>query len=170
MKPSTTQHVRHMYQPIPNDPVNGSVVRPMDAKDGEPMKSVKNNSRVVWGVYIVLILMGLGTGYLLATKNTAGGSVIPSKNGSVASSGKIVGVQDASKYTNCPTGKIESGGLDGEGTHHLIRPGGASQTAYLMSSMIDLDQYVGLSVKVCGQTMQALKAPWLIDVERLEVQ
>jgi hypothetical protein len=142
----------------------------MDAKDGKTtMKQMKKNSFVILAVYTVLILMGLGTGYLLATRSTVG-SVITSKSGSVASTGKVVGVQDASKYTNCPTGKVEAGGLDGEGTHHLTREGGPSQTAYLVSSLIDLDQYVGLTVKVCGQTMQAQKAPWLMDVERLEVQ
>lgn len=170
MNTSTIKSVRHEQPLVSKDAPGGKVVRPMDAKDGnKTMKQMKKNSLVILTVYTVLIVMGLGTGYLLATRSTTG-SAITTKSGSVANSGKVVGVQDASKYTNCPTGKVETGGLDGEGTHHLTREGGPSQTAYLVSSLIDLDQYVGLTVKVCGQTMQAQKAPWLMDVERLEVQ
>lgn len=150
------------------------IVRPINAKDVAQdvkldIKQMKRNSAVIISIYLVLILFGLGTGYLLANKGSRGTSEIITNNAS-GGIANIVGVKDASKYTNCPIGTLEKGGLDGEGTHHLIRPGGPSQTAYVVSSIIDLDQYVGLSVKLCGATMQAQKAPWLMDVERLEVQ
>ena len=61
------------------------------------------------------------------------------------------------------------GGVDGEGSHHLVRPGGESQNVYLTSSIIDLDQFVGRSVKIWGATFEAQQAGWLMDVGRLQV-
>jgi len=46
---------------------------------------------------------------------------------------------------------IQKGGSDSEGTHQLIRDGGPSQTVYLVSSVVDMDQFVGKKVKVWGQ-------------------
>jgi len=154
-------------------PDTKGVMRPMNAKDGKAASS-KSTPVVIVAVYVVLILLGVGTGYLLSQKGGGSGAAADTSsvvaNNGISAEGKIVGVQDASKYTNCPTGKLEKGGIDGEGTHHLVREGGPSQTAYLTSSIIDLDAYAGKTVKVCGETMQALHAPWLMDVERLELQ
>lgn len=57
-----------------------------------------------------------------------------------------------------------------QGTHKLIRPGGESQTAYLTSSVLDLDQYVGKKVKVFGETFGSSQVGWLMDVGKVEVQ
>jgi hypothetical protein len=121
---------------------------------------------VVLAVYVVLMLLGIGTGYLLSQKGT--GPLAP--KGTPITTNKIIGVQDASTFKDCAEGKLEKDGLDGEGTHKLIRDGGPSQTAYLISSIVDLDQYVGLTVKACGQTLAAKKVSWLMDVGRLELE
>jgi len=55
-----------------------------------------------------------------------------------------------------------------QGTHLLIRPGGESQTAYLTSSILDLDQYVGKKVKVYGETFGSSQVGWLMDVGKVE--
>lgn len=57
-----------------------------------------------------------------------------------------------------------------QGTHRLIRPGGDDQTAYLTSSVLDLDQYVGKKVKVFGETFGSSQVGWLMDVGKVEVQ
>ncbi|MCR4324981.1 MAG: hypothetical protein NUV69_04825 [Candidatus Curtissbacteria bacterium] len=57
-----------------------------------------------------------------------------------------------------------------QGTHKLIRPGGESQTAYLTSSVLDLDEYVGKKVKVFGETFGSSQVGWLMDVGKVEVQ
>lgn len=57
-----------------------------------------------------------------------------------------------------------------QGQWKLIRPGGESQTAYLTSSFLDLDQYVGKKVKVYGETLGSDKVGWLMDVAKVEVQ
>ena len=56
-----------------------------------------------------------------------------------------------------------------QGTHMLIRPGGESQTAYLTSSVLDLDEYVGKKVKVFGETFGSSQVGWLMDVGKVEV-
>lgn len=135
-----------------------------------PVEDSGKQVTVILAVYLMLIVFGIGTGYALSAKGMklTGKSVIDTKG--TVENDRVVGIQDASRYSDCPVGTLESGGIKEEGTHHLIRTGGPSQTAYLTSSLIDLDQYVGLTVKVCGSTMQARTAPWLMDVERLELQ
>lgn len=84
-------------------------------------------------------------------------------------SGKTYGVADEKAFPDTATGKLTIGGVDGEGSHHLQREGGESQTVYLTSSIIDLSLFVDKQVKVWGQTFEAQKAGWLMDVGRLEV-
>lgn len=55
-----------------------------------------------------------------------------------------------------------------QGTHMLMRPGGESQTAYLTSSVLDLDQYVGKKVIVYGETFGSSQVGWLMDVGKVE--
>jgi len=50
-----------------------------------------------------------------------------------------------------------------------LRPGGESQTAYLTSSVLDLDEYVGKKVKVFGETFGSSQVGWLMDVGKVEV-
>lgn len=57
-----------------------------------------------------------------------------------------------------------------QGQWKLIRTGGESQTAYLTSSFIDLDPYVGKKVRVFGETLGSSKVGWLLDVAKIEEQ
>lgn len=151
----------------PVDMQQEKVLRSLDAK-GNPtdMNVSKKDSRIVFVVYLVLLFLGVGTGYLLSQKGT--GALTP--KGTPITTAKVVGVLDATTFKDCANGTLEKGGSEGEGTHKLIREGGSSQTAYLFSSIVDLDQYVALKVKVCGQTMAAKKVTWLMDVGRLELE
>lgn len=127
---------------------------------------VPSTQRFVVGVYITLIILGIGTGYILANKSPiATTQEVPQK----IESETVVGIADESTFKDSAEGTLEKGGLDGEGTHKLIREGGPSQTAYLMSSVVDLDQFVGKEVKIWGQTMAAEKASWLMDVGKVEL-
>lgn len=134
---------------------------------GSSMKNKQN--LVIFGVYLLLIAMGVGTGFLLSNNATVLGS-ITQKPGAVINTGKVVGSTDTKTFKDSAVGVIQKGGVDGEGTHQLIREGGPSQTAYLFSSVIDLDKYIGKKVKVWGQTMAAKKASWLMDVGKVELQ
>lgn len=55
-----------------------------------------------------------------------------------------------------------------QGTHKLIRPGGEDQTAFLTSSVLDLDAYMGKKVKVYGETFGSQQVGWLMDVGKVE--
>jgi len=147
------------------------VVKPIEpVKKGVPHMKMLSMKMVI-GIYVVLILLGVGTGYLLSRMAT-GSQNVNSVSTAPASvdSGKIVGSTDSATFKDTAIGVLQKGGTDGEGTHQLIRTGGPSQTVTLLSSVIDLDQYVGKKVKVYGQTLAAQKAAWLMDVGRVELQ
>lgn len=142
------------------------VVKSLDESlDGRKIMNIQRQYIVI-GVYVLLVALGVGTGYILS-RNVPLGTQATVK---MESSAKVAGVTDTKTFKDSAVGTIEKGGIDGEGTHKLIREGGPSQTAYLMSSVVDLDQFIGKKVKVWGQTMQAVKASWLMDVGRVEVQ
>ena len=72
-------------------------------------------------------------------------------------------------FKDSAEGIMREGGIDGEGNFHLERPGGLSQNVYLTSTTVDLSDYIGKKVKVWGQTFQADKAGWLMDIGSVEM-
>jgi hypothetical protein len=125
-------------------------------------------------LFAVLVLLGIGTGYIVA--QTSGPSLIPIGGGQKTTvslpgvdSGKTFGSTDEKTFKDNAEGMLREGGVDGEGAFHLERPGGESQNVYLTSSVIDLSQFVGKKVKVWGETHSAEKAGWLMDVGRLQI-
>ena len=155
-------------KPVPTVEVDAPMVKPIEpAHEGEPAMKVLSMKMII-AIYVVLVLLGVGTGYLLSRANgTAGvGSSAPA----TINTGKVVGSTDTTTFKDSAVGVIQKGGTDGEGTHQLIRDGGPSQTVTLFSSVVDLDQYKGKKVKVYGQTLAAQKAAWLMDVGRVELQ
>lgn len=141
------------------------IVEPIDPVGKGDVQMKTMSSRIVIVVYAVLIVLGIGTGYLLSRANSTGAV----KTG-VVKTDKVTGSMDTSTFKDSAIGVIQKDGTDGEGTHQLIRDGGPSQTVTLMSSVVDLDQHVGKKVKVYGQTLTAQKAAWLMDVGRIELQ
>jgi hypothetical protein len=132
-----------------------------------PVESVKTNKMWMYivGAFLVVVL-GVGGAWLISSK------VI--NKGPVAAPGAKVtsteaGILDPKiKYDNA-TGVIKNGGTGNEGTHHLDREGGVSQTVYLTSSVIDLSSFDGKKVQVWGQTLASKKAGWLMDVAKVQV-
>lgn len=117
----------------------------------------------------LVVGVGVLTGYLLSQKQ--GEITLLNKGGppKMIKSERIVGSTDKKSFRDVAEGRLERGGIDGEGTHKLVRPGGESQNVYLTSSVIDLDAYVGKKVRVWGETFAAQKAGWLMDVGRIEI-
>ena len=72
-------------------------------------------------------------------------------------------------FADSATGIIKSGGVNGEGTHTLERPGGVTQNAALTSFVVDLDLFVGKQVEVKGETNKSNKAAWLMDVGSIKI-
>lgn len=123
-------------------------------------------------IFLVIVLgIGIGTGYLLSKHNVASVNGLSTNNTSAGGivKGAIYGSSDTSTFKDTATGVLQTGGIDGEGQFHLVRPGGDSQSVYMTSSVIDLSQFVGHKVQVWGQTQAAQHAGWLMDVGRLEV-
>ncbi len=82
---------------------------------------------------------------------------------------KTVGMADKKTFKDQAEGTLKEGGMDGEGSYHLQRPGGDSQNVYLTSSTVDLAQFIGKKVRVHGETFAAQKAGWLMDVGLVEI-
>jgi len=144
-----------------NRGVNGKVPKTVQTDGTTVMK------KMTIGLYVLLILMGVGTGYLLSGRRV--GVVGLFGKPTRIETDTTVGISDTATFKDSAEGVIEAGGLDGEGTHKLVREGGPSQTAYLISSVVDLDKYIGKKVKVYGQTVAGDKAAWLMDVGKIEL-
>ena len=133
----------------------------------------KKSPALIIGVYLLIVLVGVGTGYLVSGKKSifGGKSALTSEQASEAGVkvGDTIGSQDLETFKDITQGILVEGGIDGEGSHHLVRPGGKSQDVYLTSSVIDLESLVGHRVKIWGETFAAQKAGWLMDVGRAEV-
>ena len=138
-------------------------------EESMPAATDKKTMRfVALGVYLMLVLLGVGTGYLLSR----GPGLSQNKTADapkMVKTDKMEGVTDTKNFKDSAEGTLEKGGINGEGTHKLVREGGPSQTAYLISSVIDLDSYAGKKVKVWGETFAAKKAAWLMDVGKIEI-
>ena len=127
------------------------------------------------GVFVAIgflvILAGVSTGWLLT--GNKGGSGTPGKDAKVVPGGEVsekeAGISDESTFPDSAEGVLEEGGIDGEGTHHLVREGGDSQNVYLTSTVIDLQGFTGKKVTIWGQTITARKAGWLMDVGKIRV-
>ncbi len=119
---------------------------------------------------IVAVVLGIGSGYALSKREATGVKNI----GGHASSYKIakgttVGSGDTKIFKDVAEGILKSGGIEGEGAYHLVRPGGESQNVYLTSSLVDLSKFLSRKIKVWGETQKAKVAGWLMDVGRVEI-
>ncbi|MCA9372292.1 hypothetical protein KC726_05360 [Candidatus Woesebacteria bacterium] len=130
-------------------------------------------SMVVVAVIVASIVLGSLTGYGISvfSKTTSGTNGEGPGSGSAYVQGeKKAGIKDEKAFPDKATGTLVEGGLDGEGSFHLERPGGESQNVYLTSSTVDLSQFLKKKVEVWGQTFTAEKAGWLMDVGYVEVK
>lgn len=133
----------------------------------------KIDPRLIAGL-ILIILAGIGTGFGIS--RLTGGTSTEGQRQQLAEDTSGIKVKVGETYgetsdlfTDEAQGVLELNINDGEGTHKLIREGGESQTAYLTSSLIDLDLFIGREVKVWGETYAAQKVGWLMDVGAVKV-
>ncbi len=131
----------------------------------------KSSSSHVFIFLVVAILLGVGTGYLLAGKSGAVSTPSATKTavGDTVQKGDIIGSDDTKTFKDTAEGILKTGGIEGEGQFHLVRPGGDSQNVYLVSSIVDLSKLENHKIKVWGSTQTAQHAGWLMDVGKVEV-
>jgi len=127
-------------------------------------------------VILAIVVAGGVTGYFLSiakqkssfaptqTKQLIGGA-------EMIQGSKEFGIKDEKAFRDTSQGKIVINDNKDvpEGSHKLIRPGGPSQTAYLTSSVLDLNQFLNQCVQVWGETFAGQKAGWLMDVGRVKI-
>ncbi|MCD8484688.1 hypothetical protein LRY65_04530 [Candidatus Woesebacteria bacterium] len=149
-----------------------------DTKEKNTMKNTFSRKTLLIGA-LVMVVLGLSSGFAGAylTKQSGGVAVVPKENQKTAQEvenavrvGAVFGVPDEKTFSDDTTGVLITGGLEGEGSHTLLRPGGESQNVYLTSSVVDLDQFEGHRVHIWGETFKGQKAGWLMDVGRIEVE
>ena len=116
----------------------------------------------------VVVAAGVLTAWLISSRSTGGSATNSDILGNKVTANEA-GVLDPNiKYDNA-TGTLEEGGINGEGTYHLVREGGISKNVYLTSSMVDLSKFVGKKVEVWGDTLASKKVGWLMDVAKIQV-
>ena len=127
---------------------------------------IKNQYPMVLGV-ITVVILGIGTGWFLSPKGGGGNSGLSS---SISVGENEAGILDESSFKgDTAEGTLKEEGINGEGTHHLEREGGKSQTVYLASTAIDLKAFVDKKVKVWGESQAVKKAGWFMDVVKIKV-
>ncbi|OGM22274.1 hypothetical protein A2691_00015 [Candidatus Woesebacteria bacterium RIFCSPHIGHO2_01_FULL_39_23] len=153
-----------------------SVVRinPVEAPVVKKFPSKKINlSSLIFPVLVSLtvLLMGTGTGWLLAGRPgaTLGQNTQKSQSELNLQSDMEAGIADEEAFPDTAEGELKEGGIKGEGTHQLDRGLGEEKNVYLTSTVINLDNFVGKKVQVWGQTVTAKYAGWLMDVGKIKV-
>ena len=138
-----------------------------------PMSGDKSNEKLKKAlVGVVVVIGGVFSGYGLSSlkaQNITSPETITIADAKNLKVGDVFGSKDESAFPDPAEGVLVKGGIEGEGSHHLLREGGVSRNVYLTSSVLDLDVFVDHLVEVSGETFNAQKAGWLMDVGRVEV-
>jgi hypothetical protein len=129
----------------------------------------KGGIKKVWpyivGAFLV-VLVGIGTAWMISGRVTKGNSA--AAPGVKVTSNEAGALDPKIKYDTA-TGILQTGGLNNEGTFHLVREGGPSKYVYLTSSVVDLNNFVDKKVELWGQTLASKKVGWLMDVAKIKV-
>lgn len=139
---------------------NNNLIHTLETKEVEGMSYVTFFTLIAVAVIIGAVLSFSFSRFNKKTTN----------NSNTKTTAQSAGVVDKKTFKDSVEGILREGGIDGEGNFHLERPGGVSQNVYLTSTTVDLSNYIGKKVKVWGQTFQAEKAGWLMDVGSVEMQ
>lgn len=173
----TTFHPIDSQSPIDERPVSiDNQTSSYNSAGTTPLKSTPMNNRLQKTIIIssiIAVVAGVATGFggykLMAKSQQPVGPATQPVTGQALKAGDVFGSQNTDAFKDSAQGYLTKGGLDGEGSHKILRPGGETQTVYLTSSVTDLDQFDGMEVKIWGETFKAQKAGWLMDVGRVEV-
>lgn len=116
-----------------------------------------------------VVLLGVFSAYLISSKMINKGSSSDKAAPGVTATSKEAGKLDPNIKYDTATGVLQEGGINGEGTYHLVREGGASKYVYLTSSMVDLSNFIDKKVDIWGETLASKKAGWLMDVAKVKI-
>lgn len=111
-------------------------------------------------VSVLIVLVGSVVGFGLSRSKIAkvlGGESIEAE------------YKDSKLFESIVTGTVKKGGLFGDGTHTLVQDSNPKNPAALLSSVVDLDEYVDKHVQIWGRSQKGLKAAWLLEVGRVKI-
>ena len=156
---------------------NKSKIHDLEEKLPEAKPAAIKNGQMITTKMVAIfvagaVILGIGSGYIInmvAGGSGLGGLTASNKKDNSGSGKESAGVLDKKTSPDSAEGVLKEGGIEGEGSYHLERPGGKSQNVYLTSTAVDLSTFLGKKVKVWGQTFAAEKAGWLMDVGYIEV-
>jgi len=146
--------------------------------DSQVNKNKPNNKSIITIVIVVIAAIAAGFWISRFWPSQSTVSLSDMESGQTVGADAIspdaleVGVVYGEKekaFKDSATGTLESGNINGEGTHILKREGGETQWAALISSTVDLDLFVDKKVEIEGETHSSTKANWLIDVGNIKI-
>jgi len=130
-------------------------------------------------IYLVIIILAIISGFWISRFLPTRVSDSGDNNSKTQKATKIIEGQEIKVGTNygnlsknfgdSAMGTIKAGGVNGEGTHTLLREGGVTQNAALTSSVVDLDLFIDKKVEVKGETNDSNKAGWFMDVGSIKI-
>jgi hypothetical protein len=141
-------------------------------QDKNKMTKKQKKKFIIFAIVAIVAgtLTGYGSAQLKGKSNLNEGNVAQvASDTETIKAGDFFGVTDKDTFSDSAQGYLEKGGIDGEGSHRLLREGGESQTISLTSSVTDLDDFAGMEIKVWGETNKARVSGWFMDVGRVEV-
>lgn len=138
------------------------------------MTPTKSSTLPTVALAATVVLFGIASGFGLSRiKATNSTQSTPQTNAPADSDQITVGEtygMNGEIFTDQAEGIIIKGGIDGEGAHRLLRPGGESQIICLTSSILDLDLFIDHQVSIWGETFDTQKCGWFMDVGRVKVE
>lgn len=147
-------------------PVGGVTLPPVTSSKG-----VGNNALLIFVALLIVSLgLGIGTGFVFAKKGVqSGNSSVSVQSSNSVQTDKEAGINDTSAFPDTATGVLTTGGIRGEGTHHLDRSETKEKEVALSSTVINLDNFVGKKVEIRGQTISSKTSGWLMDVGKIKI-
>lgn len=137
-----------------------------DSKITKPFLSSTDPVRLILGVVLISVVLGVITGYVLTNKG------LRQASSNLALGSPKTAQQDTGTFRDFAEGVVRKKPEPSdpseysEGTHLLERQGAVPVA--LTSSVVDLSKYEGKKVKVFGETQKAFKEGWLMDVGKIE--
>lgn len=151
---------------VKSDPASNLIHKLGEESSEEKKMQDKLPTSIFVAVVVSTLAMGIVLGFILTKLGSSQNKTAAS---SFQNSKKTAGIADKKTFKDKAEGRLKEGGIDGEGSFHLERPGGPSQNVYLTSSTVDLVPYIGKKIRVWGETFKAEKAGWLMDVGYIEL-
>jgi len=153
--------------------MNEKIIHKLETKEEAKLPQANKQKIINLVILIAIVLTAIFSSKQVVKILVSSSNSLPDVSYSdktVSMGAKELGQKNIKLCPDTAEGILKSGGIEGEGTHHLVRKGGEDQYVYLTSSTIDLSQVVNKKVKVWGKTYTAKTAGWLMDACYLEIK